>query len=255
MLAVLGVGFLIIRGQFATLTYLTPFLEEVTGISGGLIGLFLLAYGLANAAGAFAGGRAADRDATRTLVAANVVLILALGALSLVGSLAIPVALALGVWGLVGFGLVPSLQYRVVSLAGPGRDLAATLPASAVNAGIAAGALIGGRAVASYGAAAAAVAGLTICAVALPATWATGFLKVPATGQAAPALPPAVAEVGTARPGEPRAKERFAGARGVEAGDDRDAAAATVSAAGRRDEGDPSRCGPLAAASCSAPGR
>ncbi len=255
VLAVLGVGFLVLGGQFAAFTYLTPFLEEVTGISGGLIGLFLLAYGVANAAGAFAGGWAADRNATGTLVVANVVLILALGALSLAGSFAIPVALALGVWGLVGFGLVPSLQHRVVSLAGPGRDLAATLPASAVNAGIAAGALIGGRAVASHGAAAAVVAGLAICAIALPATWATGFLKVPATGETASARPADMAVVGEVLPGEPRAGGLLAGTRGVEADDDRETVAVAGNAAVRPGCGDPSHCGPLIAASCAAPGR
>ncbi len=91
-------------------SYLAPFLGEVTGISGELISVFLLAYGVANAVGTFAGGWAADRGATTTLVVANVVLILALGVLYLVGSAPILVALTLVLWGLVGFGLVPSLQ-------------------------------------------------------------------------------------------------------------------------------------------------
>jgi DHA1 family inner membrane transport protein len=182
VLAVLGVGFLVMGGQFAALTYLAPFLERVTGISGGLIGAFLLAYGVANAVGTFAGGRFADRAAATTLVVANVLLIGALGTLYLAGSTPIVVALALGVWGLVGFGLVPSLQYRVVSLAGPGKDLAATLPASAVTAGIAAGALVGGWALTRGGADSALLAALMICAAALPATWATGRLNAPAVG-------------------------------------------------------------------------
>jgi MFS transporter, DHA1 family, inner membrane transport protein len=93
--------------------------------------------------GPFVGGWAADRGATATLVACNAVLVLALGALYVVGSAPVPVAVALGVWGLVGFGLVPSLQYRAVGLAGAGADLAATLLASKVNAGIAFGALAG----------------------------------------------------------------------------------------------------------------
>lgn len=177
VLAVLAVGFLLMGGQFATFTYLTPFLEEVTGISGGLISVFLLAYGIANAVGTFAGGWAADRNATGTLITANVLLILALGMLYLVGAAPVLVAVALLAWGIVGFGLVPSLQHRVVSLAGPGRDLAATLPASAVTAGIAAGALIGGWTVASWGVSAAVISGLVICALVLPATWATRFLK------------------------------------------------------------------------------
>lgn len=185
VLAVLVVGFLIMGGQFAAFTYLAPFLEEVTGISGGLISVFLLAYGIANAAGTFLGGWAADRNATATLVAANVILIGVLGMLYLVGSTPVLVVVALGLWGIVGFGLVPSLQYRAVALAGSGRDFAAILPASAVNAGIAAGALVGGWAVGTFGASAPVIVGAAICAVVLPATWATGFFEIPKSTDAA----------------------------------------------------------------------
>jgi DHA1 family inner membrane transport protein len=180
VLAVLGLGFFIMGGQFAALTYLSPFLENVTHISGGMISLFLFAYGIANAVGTFAGGWAADRNAGRTLIIANVVLVLAIGGLYLGGARPAVVAVALLIWGLVGFGLVPSLQYRVVSLAGPGKDLAATLPASAVTAGIAVGALAGGWAVSGHGPSGAVVTGLIICAVALPLSWITSFLKPPA---------------------------------------------------------------------------
>ncbi len=183
VLAVLGLGVLIMGGQFATLTYLALFLEQVTGVPGPAVSVFLLAYGIANAVGTFAGGWAADRNAARTLVLANMLLVLALGALYLAGSVPIVVAVALCVWGLAGFGLVPSLQYRVVSLAGPGRDFAATLPASAVTAGIALGALAGGWAVSNHGASAAALAGLVICAAALPVSWAAGFLKPQPRGE------------------------------------------------------------------------
>jgi DHA1 family inner membrane transport protein len=190
VLAVLGLGFLVMGGQFATLTYLTPFLAKVTGISGPLISVFLLAYGVANAVGTFAGGWAADRSATRTLLVANLVLVVALGGLALAGAAPVPVVLLLCLWGLVGFGLVPSLQYRVVSLAGPGRDFAATLPASAVTAGIAVGALAGGWAVDHHGPSGPVVTGLVICAVAVPVSWATSFLKAPATAPAEPAADP-----------------------------------------------------------------
>jgi MFS transporter, DHA1 family, inner membrane transport protein len=189
VLAVLGVGFLLLGGQYAALTYITPFLQDVTGISGPLISVFLLAYGLANAIGTFLGGWAADRGAGTTLVIATALLVLALGVLYVAGSHPVVVALALTVFGLVGFGLVPSLQYRVVTLAGSGRDLAATLPQSAVTAGIATGALVGGWALAGGGPSAAVLTGLVSCAIALPAVWATGLLRVPE-----PAAPVSVAE-------------------------------------------------------------
>ncbi|CAL9391383.1 MFS transporter [Streptomyces sp. Tu 3180] len=183
VLAVLGVGFLLMGGQFAAFTYITPFLEEVTEVSGTWLSVFLFAYGAATALGTFVGGRAADRDAARALVGANAALVAALVILHVAGASRTLVALALVVWGVVGFGLVPSLQYRVGLLAGPGRDLAATLPASAVNAGIAIGAVAGGAAVSRGGAADAVLTGLLVCAAALPATWASGRLRPPAPGR------------------------------------------------------------------------
>ncbi|MQS08627.1 MFS transporter [Streptomyces alkaliphilus] len=181
-LAVLGVGFLLMGGQFAAFTYITPFLEDVTGVSGTGLTVFLFVYGVATAVGTFAGGWAADRDAARTLVMANLALLVALATLHLAGTSRVMVALALVLWGVAGFGLVPSLQHRVVLLAGPGRDLASTLPASAVNAGIAIGAVAGGVAVSHGGATDAVLTGLLVCAVALPATWMSGRLRPAAVG-------------------------------------------------------------------------
>jgi MFS transporter, DHA1 family, inner membrane transport protein len=198
VLAVLGTGFLIMGGEFAALTYLTPFLQQTTGISGSLVSVFLLAYGIANAAGTFLGGRAADRNASRTLAAATIVLVGALALLYLGGAVVALVVISLLVWGLVGFGLVPSLQYRVVTLAGPGGDLASTLPASAVTGGIAVGSLIGGWAVAHHGPPAAVLVGVIICAIAVPAAIATRWLTPPrqsAAGTADAAAEPASADV------------------------------------------------------------
>lgn len=180
VLALLALAVLIFAGQYAAFTYITPFLEDVTGISGPLISVFLLAYGAATAVGVFAGGRFAATAAGRTLIVAIAIVIVALGVLALVGEIPVLVAAALILWGVFGLGLVPSLQFRIVTLAGPGKDLAATLPASALNAGIAIGALAGGAAIASYGASSVIIVGLVICLVALPVAWITSYLKPPA---------------------------------------------------------------------------
>jgi DHA1 family inner membrane transport protein len=177
VLAVLGTGLLILAGQYAVLTYITPFLQERTGVSSGAVSAFLLVFGVATAVGVFAGGWAADRSATRTLVLGNAALVVALGLLHVVGAVPALVAVVLVVWGVVGMGLVPSLQYRVLELAGPGRDLAATLPASALNAGIALGALAGGWTLDAYGVGGPVLTGLVVAAVALPAAWATSSLR------------------------------------------------------------------------------
>lgn len=56
VLAMLGVGLLLLGAQFTALTYLAPYLEDVTGVSGGLVSAFLLAFGVASAVGTFVGG-------------------------------------------------------------------------------------------------------------------------------------------------------------------------------------------------------
>jgi DHA1 family inner membrane transport protein len=179
VLAVLALSFLVFAGLFAALTYIVPFLEAVTGISGALISVFLLVYGVATAVGAFAGGRFADQNAARTLIVATAGVAASLLALYFVGAIAPLVAVALMALGLFGFGTGPSLQYRVVSLAGPGGQLASSLPASAINLGIAFGSAAGGLAIAGYGASAAVLAGLVIAAIATAVAWATRFLEPP----------------------------------------------------------------------------
>jgi MFS transporter, DHA1 family, inner membrane transport protein len=188
VLAMLTVGLLIMGGQFAAFTYLAEYLQQVTKVSGVLVSGFLLIYGVSCAVGTFVGGRLADRRAVATLVVANVVLIVMLLLIFFFGGSPILIAICLVGWGLFGFGLVPSLQLRVISLAGRGGDLASTLGASAVNAGIAVGAAIGGLAVAGYGVRYVFVVALLICLVALPATAASGLLKPPG---AAPESSPA----------------------------------------------------------------
>lgn len=194
VLAMLAVGFTLMCGQFTVFTYLAPWLEDVTDISGGMISAFLLAFGIASAAGTFLGGLAADRSTTKTLWAGNALVIIALALLYLVGSIPILVALVLAVWGVLMFAIFPSLQVRVISLAGVGGNLAATLSASAANAGIAVGALIGGWVVANHGVEPLVLVGLVICAIALPGAWTTQRLRAPEAGQSCKFVAPGVVE-------------------------------------------------------------
>lgn len=192
VLAVLALNFLVFAAVYSVLTYIVPFLEGVTGISGALISVFLLAYGLANALGAFGGGRLADRNAARTLIVATAGAAACLLALHLVGAVAPLVALVMSALGLFVGGMVPSLQVRVVSLAGPGGALASSLPGSAINVGIAAGSVAGGVAISGSGASGPLITGLVITLITIPVAWATGFLKPPAVQAAAELTPDAV---------------------------------------------------------------
>lgn len=177
VLAVLAVSLLTFAAMLAAITYLVPFLDEVTDVSGPAVTVFLLVYGAATAIGSFGGGRFADADAARTLIVGAIGVTVSLVALILVGSNPWLVAVAVFGVGLFGMATGPSIQLRVVALAGPGAPLASSLPASAVNVGIAFGALAGGAAIDVGGVQLAVVAASVIAIVAVAAAWATSSLK------------------------------------------------------------------------------
>lgn len=177
VLALLVVCFLVFAASCAAWSYVVPFLEEVTAVSGAMVGVYLMIYGAATAAGAYVGGRLADWNAARALVLGLTGLTLSLVALWFLGASPVMVALILALLGLCTMGMAPSLQHRVVSLAGPGAPLAQSLPASAANVGVAAGAAVGGLAISGFGVPAAVAVGALIGAVAIPVAMATSRLK------------------------------------------------------------------------------
>lgn len=186
VLAVLVLCALVFGSTYAALTYIVPFLQNVTGVSDALVSVFLLAYGVATAMGSFGGGRFADRDAGRTLVVAALSAAGSLAGLYLFGTNPVLVALLLLALGVCAMGMGPSLQYRVVELAGPGGELAQSLPASAVNLGIAFGSLAGGVALGAFTTSAAVLTGLVIAVIAVPVAWATSRLQPPVVTESAP---------------------------------------------------------------------
>ncbi len=185
VLAVLAVTFLVFASVYAALTYIVPFLQTVTGISGGLISVFLLAYGGAAALGSFGGGRFADVNAGRTLMVGTIGVAVSLLALYLLGAVAV-LAWRWRCWPRAGS---PWAWHRHCSIGWsawpvPVARWPQSLPASAANVGIAFGSFAGGVAVGSFTASAAVIAGLVIAVIAIPAAWATSFLKPPTVGAA-----------------------------------------------------------------------
>ena len=179
VIAVLAVSLLTFAAMLSAITYLVPFLNQLTDVSGPIVSVFLLVYGAATAIGSFGGGRFADANASRALVIGAVGVTASLIALLAFGSNPWLVGAAVLGIGLFGMGTGPSIQYRVVSLAGPGAPLASSLPASAVNAGIAFGAFAGGIAIDGGGVPFAVMTGIFIGVAAVAAAWATSFLRTP----------------------------------------------------------------------------
>ncbi|RKT87210.1 MFS transporter, DHA1 family, inner membrane transport protein [Saccharopolyspora antimicrobica] len=183
VLAVLVLNLVVFTSLYTALTYIVPFLQEVTGITGAMISVFLFAFGLANAVGSFSGGWFADKNAGGTLIGGTAGTAVALLVLYFVGANPVLVALMMLVWGLFAFIMVPALQLRVVSLAGPGGELAQSLPASAINVGVALGPIIGGAALSSS-TSAPMIGGMIIALVGTVVALATSYLKPPVVAEA-----------------------------------------------------------------------
>lgn len=185
VLAVLLFCAVLFAGIQTALTYVVPFLGEITHVSGPIVTIFLLLYGIATTVGSYAGGRFADANAGRTLVIGSIGVAASLALLYVGGALPVVAAAAILGMGLFGMGMAPSMQYRVTALAGPGAPLAASLPASAVNGGIALGSLIGGVALDLVDVRTAALAGALIAVVSIGIAAATSRLRSEDPGLAA----------------------------------------------------------------------
>ncbi|QQQ79343.1 MFS transporter [Saccharothrix sp. 6-C] len=179
VLFMLTVNIVVFTSLYTALTYIVPFLQNVTGITGALVSAFLLAYGVATAVGSFGGGRFADKSASGTLIVGTAGTAVALLVLYFVGSIPVLVALVMLLWGVLAMSMAPSLQLRVVTLAGPGGRVASSLPASAVNIGIAAGSAAGGVAISGFGPSAPIITASAIAVVGVLLAWATSYLKPP----------------------------------------------------------------------------
>jgi DHA1 family inner membrane transport protein len=141
-------GFLAIAlgygGLFASYTYITPLLTNVSGFPGTWIVWLLLLFGIGLVLGAWLAGRLADRFLIATALGFLVILIVALIALGL-GAQFKPLTLVLlVVLGASGFGLSPTLQTFMIRQAGHPSVMVSTATNSAFNVGIAAGSFVGG---------------------------------------------------------------------------------------------------------------
>lgn len=138
-------------GTFALFTYLTPILEQVSGISSNDIFWMLLLYGIATAAGNMIGGKISNHHPVQALRFVFLFQIIAL---------LLQIVLLPNKWlsyvsvillGLFAFMMSPGVQAYMVGLAEKlvpsAKDLASALNISAFNIGIAGGSALGGLAI------------------------------------------------------------------------------------------------------------
>jgi DHA1 family inner membrane transport protein len=164
IITVLGFG-----GLFTVYTYVQPILTRISGFSVAAVSPILLVFGAGLAFGNVAGGKMADRNAARALVAT----LAALGAVLLLLAAAIwgkaSAVVGIGLLGAASFATVAPLQLWVLHKAGSaGRTLASSLNIAAFNLGNALGAWLGGVTIAhGPGLAALPFAGASVTALGL----------------------------------------------------------------------------------------
>jgi DHA1 family inner membrane transport protein len=132
--------------MFSLFTYITPLLEEVTGLSPHGVTGALLSIGVGLTIGNLIGGKLADRNLLGTVIGAFVGVMAVLVLLAFAIHSVIPTMALLILWGGLAFALVSPLQIWVVDAATDAPNLASTLNQGAFNLGNATGAWLGGAA-------------------------------------------------------------------------------------------------------------
>ncbi len=137
--------------QFAAYTYVAPYLKQLAHVGSDTVTLALLVFGVAGIVGNFAAGITLSRSVmgtlgTSKLVLAGAVVLLPLLAHSLTG-----VFVLLVVWGLVWGALPLGTQTWMATASTSGSESGLALFVTTIQLAIAAGSVLGGTAVTSFG--------------------------------------------------------------------------------------------------------
>jgi MFS transporter, DHA1 family, inner membrane transport protein len=142
----------LLAGHFAVATYVAVLVTDHAGLPASAVPAVLLVLGLAGILGLAVAGPLSDRRPTTALPATAVAFAAGLAALLLLGLHPVVAFMVVAVWGVLIGLLPPVFQTRVTRLAAPPvRDAAGAVAITALNVGIAAGAALGGLALARSG--------------------------------------------------------------------------------------------------------
>ncbi|GAA1289716.1 chloramphenicol efflux pump [Planotetraspora silvatica] len=169
-----------VTGFLTAYTYITPYLEEVSGFAPQALGSLLLASGVAGVVGTIAVGAHLDRRPRAALIVPLVVITGALLGLYALGTAQAPAIVALCLTGLSFSALATAIQNRTLQVAPGSTDIASAGTSSAFNVGIAAGSLLGGVLIDGLGTRSVALTGALLTSVALAALLSERWLARPA---------------------------------------------------------------------------
>lgn len=171
LMTALGYG-----GTFVAFTYLSPILQEITGLSESVVNMVLLLYGVAIAIGNIVGGKVANKHPLKALLWMFVAQAAVLLLFTFTVHYTVAGLITLFIMGALSFTNVPGLQLYIVQTAEkhlPGtEDVASAFNIASFNIGIALGAYAGGLIVASpLGLGATPWAGALFVVLAIGVTW------------------------------------------------------------------------------------
>lgn len=171
-LAIGAVGF---GGMFAVYTYISWTMTQRAGLSADLMWLVLMAYGVGMVFGNWVGGRLSDWNLEYGILSALLAIVVTLVSFYFTSQWAVPALINFGLIGASGSTLIPSLQIRLMDVAGRAQTLAAALNQAALNIANASGAAFGGAVIAAgFGYSAPALAGAALGCASI-AVWAFAF--------------------------------------------------------------------------------
>lgn len=145
----LGVGAIGFGGFFAAYSYVASIVTDVARAPAAVVPVILIVMGIGMTIGNLVGGHLADRDLKRTMLAGLGALIVVQVLLALTAGALIALGLFIFLVGFVSSVLSPSIQTRLMDVAGDNQSIAAALNHSALNIGNATGAFLGGVVIAA----------------------------------------------------------------------------------------------------------
>lgn len=145
-LAVGAIGF---GGFFAAYSYVASIVTEVAGAPSAVVPVILVVMGIGMTIGNLVGGHLADRNLKRTMLAGLAALVVVQVLLALTAGVLVALGVFIFLVGFVSSVLSPSIQTRLMDVAGDNQSIAAALNHSALNIGNATGAFLGGVVIAA----------------------------------------------------------------------------------------------------------
>lgn len=145
----LGVGTIGFAGLFSVYSYLAPLVTDVAGSPETTISIVLTFLGLGMTCGNLVGGHFADINLRLTLYGGLIAISVAQVLLALSAQHIVAVGILVFAVGFFSSTLAPTIQARLMNVAGDNQSIAAALNHSALNSGNAVGAALGGAVIAA----------------------------------------------------------------------------------------------------------